>query len=136
MSGLGSKTVVTPLKWDVCITPESRHRSATLPIVISSSATVERSPPTSTSPPRSIALTTRLSDGWSGVSDPSDEMNSLHSLRTDKLLQSKHLLKTRMNTKLRSVLVECTLLVFVSPNIFCATTSASERVIPNKRKIV
>jgi hypothetical protein len=25
---VGSKTVVTPLKWDVCITPESRHRSA------------------------------------------------------------------------------------------------------------
>jgi hypothetical protein len=22
----GSKTVLTPLKWDVCITPESRHR--------------------------------------------------------------------------------------------------------------
>jgi len=37
----GSKTVVTPLKWDVCITPESRHRSATLPIAMSSSATVE-----------------------------------------------------------------------------------------------
>jgi hypothetical protein len=28
----GSKTVQTPLKWDVCFTPESRHRSATLPI--------------------------------------------------------------------------------------------------------
>src|SRR5439155_23466329 len=26
----GSKTVVTPLKWDVCITPESRRRSSTL----------------------------------------------------------------------------------------------------------
>jgi hypothetical protein len=26
----GSKTVLTPLKWDVCSTPESRHRSATL----------------------------------------------------------------------------------------------------------
>jgi hypothetical protein len=23
----GSKTVLTPLKWDVCFTPESRHRS-------------------------------------------------------------------------------------------------------------
>jgi hypothetical protein len=32
MPALGSKTVLTPLKWDVCITPESRHRSATLPI--------------------------------------------------------------------------------------------------------
>ena len=30
----GSKTVVTPLKRDVCITPESRHRSATLPIAM------------------------------------------------------------------------------------------------------
>jgi hypothetical protein len=29
----GSKTVVAPLKWDVCITPEGRHRSATLPTV-------------------------------------------------------------------------------------------------------
>ena len=28
----GSNTVLTPLKWDVCINPESRHRSATLPI--------------------------------------------------------------------------------------------------------
>jgi hypothetical protein len=36
----GSKTVLTPLKWDVCITPESRHRSATLPIAMSPSATV------------------------------------------------------------------------------------------------
>jgi len=25
---VGSKTVLTPLKWDVWITPESRHRSA------------------------------------------------------------------------------------------------------------
>jgi hypothetical protein len=24
----GSKTVLTPLKWDFCFTPESRHRSA------------------------------------------------------------------------------------------------------------
>jgi hypothetical protein len=32
---VGSKTVLTPLKWDVCITPESRHRSATLPIAMS-----------------------------------------------------------------------------------------------------
>jgi hypothetical protein len=31
----GSKTVLTPLKWDVCITPESRHRSASLPIAMS-----------------------------------------------------------------------------------------------------
>ena len=46
----GSKPVVTPLKRDVCITPESRHRSATLPIAIPSSATVERSSLTSTSP--------------------------------------------------------------------------------------
>jgi hypothetical protein len=37
MSAIGSKTVLTPLKWDVCITPESRHRSATLPIAMSSS---------------------------------------------------------------------------------------------------
>jgi hypothetical protein len=29
---LGSKTVLMPLKWDFCFTPESRHRSATLPI--------------------------------------------------------------------------------------------------------
>jgi hypothetical protein len=29
LSEMGSKTVLTPLKWDVCITPpESRHRSA------------------------------------------------------------------------------------------------------------
>jgi hypothetical protein len=56
------KTVLTPLKWDVCITPESRHRSATLPIAISSSATAERSPLTSTWLPRCIALTTRLSE--------------------------------------------------------------------------
>jgi hypothetical protein len=42
--------------------PESRHRSATLPIAMSSSATVERSSLTSTSPPRCIALTTRLSE--------------------------------------------------------------------------
>jgi hypothetical protein len=27
MSANGSKTEVTPLKWDVCSTPESRHRS-------------------------------------------------------------------------------------------------------------
>jgi len=26
--GFGSKTVLTPLKWDVRFTPESRHRSA------------------------------------------------------------------------------------------------------------
>jgi hypothetical protein len=26
----GSKAVLTPLKWDVCITPEGRHRSAAL----------------------------------------------------------------------------------------------------------
>jgi hypothetical protein len=32
-----SIVVVTPLKWDVCLTPESRHRSATLPIAMSSS---------------------------------------------------------------------------------------------------
>ena len=42
MSALGSKTVLTPLKWDFCFTPESRHRSATLPIAISSSATVSQ----------------------------------------------------------------------------------------------
>jgi hypothetical protein len=48
----GSKTVLTPLKWDVCITPESRHRSAALPIAMSSSATVQRSLKTSTSPRR------------------------------------------------------------------------------------
>jgi hypothetical protein len=41
----GSKTVLTPLKWDVCITPES------------------------TSPPRSIVLMTRLTGGWSVVSN-------------------------------------------------------------------
>jgi hypothetical protein len=35
----GSKTVLTPLKWDVGFTPESRHRSATLPIAMSSAAT-------------------------------------------------------------------------------------------------
>jgi hypothetical protein len=29
------------LKWDFCFTPESRHRSAALPIAMSSSATVE-----------------------------------------------------------------------------------------------
>jgi hypothetical protein len=29
----GSKTVVALPKWDVCITPEGRHRSATLPTV-------------------------------------------------------------------------------------------------------
>ena len=29
----GSKTVLTPSKWDVCITPESRHRSATPPYI-------------------------------------------------------------------------------------------------------
>jgi Mg2+/Co2+ transporter CorC len=34
----GSKTALTPLKRDVCITPESRHRSATLLIAMSSSA--------------------------------------------------------------------------------------------------
>ncbi len=39
--GFGSKTVLTPLKWDVCFTPETRHRSATLPIAMSSSATVQ-----------------------------------------------------------------------------------------------
>src|SRR6266851_9609649 len=33
--GFGSKTVLTPLKWDVCFTPESRHRSATLPMAMS-----------------------------------------------------------------------------------------------------
>jgi hypothetical protein len=41
-----------PLKADI--------RSAALPIAMSSSATVERSPPTSTSPPRCIALMTKL----------------------------------------------------------------------------
>jgi len=35
----GSKTVLTPSKWDVCFTPETRHRSATLPIAMSSPAT-------------------------------------------------------------------------------------------------
>jgi hypothetical protein len=35
----GSKTVLTPLKWGVCITPESRHRSATLPIAIATMMT-------------------------------------------------------------------------------------------------
>ena len=60
------KTVLTPLKWDVCFIPESRHRLAALPIAMSSSAPVERSSPASTSPPRSIALTTRLSDGCNG----------------------------------------------------------------------
>src|SRR5258708_5921632 len=69
---LGSKTVLTPLKWDVCITPESRHRSATLPIAMSSSATVERSSLTSTSPPRCIALMTRLSGGGSDAGAPDD----------------------------------------------------------------
>jgi hypothetical protein len=32
------KNVLTPLKWDVCINPESRHRSAALPIAMSSSS--------------------------------------------------------------------------------------------------
>src|SRR3982074_207297 len=53
---LGSKTVLTPLKWDVCITPESRHRSATLPIAMSSSATATPNPPTGTWPQRCIEV--------------------------------------------------------------------------------
>jgi hypothetical protein len=61
MSAIGSKTVLTPLKWDVCITPESRHRSATLPIAMSSSGNCGA---TSTL----NALTTRLSDGRGAVS--------------------------------------------------------------------
>jgi hypothetical protein len=52
---------------------KAEHRSATLPTAISSPVTVERSQLTSTSPPRSIALTTGLSDGWSGMSDGATE---------------------------------------------------------------
>ncbi len=33
------------MKWDVCITPESRHRSATLPIAMSSRTPQASSPP-------------------------------------------------------------------------------------------
>jgi hypothetical protein len=40
-----------------------------LPIAMSSSATVERSSLTSTSPRGCIALTTRLLNGWSAVSE-------------------------------------------------------------------
>jgi len=43
-----------------CFTPESRHRSATLPIAMSWSATATPSSLTSTSPPRCIALMARL----------------------------------------------------------------------------
>src|SRR6266481_7007250 len=59
-------TVLTPLKWDVCITPGSRHRPAPprlpiliptpSPIAISSSATTMRSSPTGTLLQRCVAL--------------------------------------------------------------------------------
>jgi hypothetical protein len=68
-------------RWSILLTFqkefESRHRSASLPTAISSSATAEPGSLTSTLPPRSIALTTRLSSGWSSVSNATDDVQML-----------------------------------------------------------
>src|SRR5712691_9142344 len=78
--------------------PESRHRSATLPMAMSSSAAVERSSLTSTLAPPCIALTTRLSDGCGGVGDagPRGE-TALLSCRNYLLIRPHSLSVRRMS---------------------------------------
>jgi hypothetical protein len=62
-----------------------------LPIgATSSSATVERSSPTSTSPPITIALTTRLSDGWSAASSAGATAMALAPLKRDEIGMNRH----------------------------------------------